>query len=269
MIYQNDLLDLSGVGRSNGRMTWEQLVAVAAIGAGVGLLGGVFGKGGSAIATPLLSLVGIPPIAAVASPLPATIPSTLSASYAYWRERLIDWRVVTWSAAIGVPATVLGAYATRWIDGSVLVTVTELIVVGLGLRFLLRPGDPHEVALMPGAYRTRLTLVAATIGVLSGLLANSGGFLLVPLYLAVLKLPIKTSLACSLAVASVLALPGTLVHAALGHIDWAVVAVFGATSIPLSYLGARLALRTQAVHLERAYGAGLALLGSALLLASL
>ena len=68
--------------------------------------------------------------------------------------------------------------------------------------------------------------------------------------------------------AAVLAVPGTIVHAALGHIDWTVVAVFGATSIPLSYTGARLALRTQAVHLERAYGAGLALLGSALLLAS-
>ncbi|HYV60743.1 MAG TPA: sulfite exporter TauE/SafE family protein [Acidimicrobiia bacterium] len=250
-------------------MTWEQLLAVAAIGAVVGLLGGVFGKGGSAIATPLLSLIGIPPIAAVASPLPATIPSTLSASYAYWRERLIDWRVVTWSAAVGVPATVAGAYATRWIDGSLLVTVTELIVVGLGLRFLLRPGDPHEVALVPGAYRTRLALVAGTVGVLSGLLANSGGFLLAPLFVVVLRLSIKQSFASSLAVAAVLAVPGTIVHAALGHIDWTVVAVFGATSIPLAYVGARLALRTQAVHLERAYGAGLALLGSALLLASL
>ena len=66
-----------------------------------------------------------------------------------------------------------------------------------------------------------------TVGLLGGLLANAGGFLLVPLYLAVLKLPIKTALACSLAVASVLAVPGTIVHAALGHIDWAVTLVFG------------------------------------------
>ena len=249
-------------------MTSEQLVVVAAIGAGVGLLGGMFGKGGSAIATPLLSLVGIPPIAAVASPLPATIPSTLSASYAYWRERLVDWRVFVWSAAVGVPATIAGAYSTRWIDGSVLVTVTELLVVGLGLRFLLRPGDPHEVAVEPRAYRTRLVLVAAAVGIVSGLLANGGGFLLAPLFVIVLRLTIKQAFASSLAVAAVLAVPGTIVHAALGHIDWTVVAVFGATSIPLSYVGARLALRTQAVHLERAYGAGLALLGSALLLAS-
>ena len=48
-------------------MSTETLVAVAVIGAFVGFLGGMFGKGGSAIATPLLALVGIPPIVAVAS----------------------------------------------------------------------------------------------------------------------------------------------------------------------------------------------------------
>lgn len=42
----------------------------------------------------------------------------------------------------------------------------------------------------------------------------------------------------AVAVAAVLALPGTLVHWQLGHIDWAVVGTFGATSIPFSYLGA-------------------------------
>ena len=76
--------------------------------------------------------------------------------------------------------------------------------------------------------------IAAGVGLLSGLLANAGGFLLVPLYLLVLRLPIKTALACSLAVAAVLAVPGTLVHAALGHIDWAVTAVFAASLIPMS-----------------------------------
>ena len=40
----------------------------------------LFGKGGSAIATPLLSLMGYPGFIAVASPLPATIPGTLVAS---------------------------------------------------------------------------------------------------------------------------------------------------------------------------------------------
>jgi uncharacterized membrane protein YfcA len=250
-------------------MSIETMLAVALIGAFVGFLGGVFGKGGSAIATPLLALVGIPPIMALASPLPATVPATLAASYVYWRQRLIDWEVFRWCLLVGIPATAIGAYATRWIGGETLVTVTEVVVTGLGVRFLLRPGDPHEIAAEPTDYRRRMILVAAGVGLLSGLLANAGGFLLAPLFVVVLRLSIKQSFATSLAVAAVLAIPGTMVHAALGHIDWEVVAIFGATSIPLSYLGARTALRTNPVHLERAYGAGLALLGASLILGGL
>ena len=112
-----------------------------------------------------------------------------------------------------------------------------------------------------------MALVAVVVGVSSGLLANSGGLILAPLYLAVLRLPIKASFATSLAVASVLAVPGTLVHAALGHIDWAVVAVFGAASVPLSYVGARVGLRMNAVWLERLYGTALTILGVGFLIA--
>ena len=83
----------------------------------------------------------------------------------------------------------------------------------------------------------------------------------------VLRLPIKTSFATSLAVASLLAVPGTLVHTALGHVDWAVVAVFGAASVPLSYVGARVGLRMNALWLERLYGAALTILGIGFLIA--
>jgi uncharacterized membrane protein YfcA len=241
------------------------LVGVALIGASIGFLGGVFGKGGSAMATPLLALIGVPPLVALASPLPATIPATLAASYAYWRERLVNWRVFTWSVAVGVPATAVGAYATRWIDGHLLVVATEVVITGLGVRFILRPGDPAEIAVVPGAIRTRLAVTAATVGLLSGLLANSGGFLLAPLFVVILRLSLKESFATSLAVAAVLAVPGTIVHATLGHVDWQLVAVFGATSVPFAFLGARVALRTNPVALERVYGIGLAVVGAALL----
>jgi uncharacterized membrane protein YfcA len=242
------------------------LVLVALVGALVGFLGGLFGKGGSAIATPLLSVAGVPPISAVASPLPATVPGALAAAYAYWEERLVDWQVVRWSVGLGVPATVVGAYATRWIGGSVLVVVTEAVVAAIGARFLAHPSDPHEhLAHPPSAPRTRLALVALTVGALAGLLANSGGFLLAPLYITVLRKPIKTAFACSLVVAAALAVPGTVVHALLGHIDWGVVAVFGITAIPLSYVGGRVAIRTHAPRLERWYGAGLLAIGLATL----
>ena len=241
------------------------LLAILAIGATVGFLGGLFGKGGSAIATPLLALVGIPPYIAVASPLPATIPSTLVAARTYFRADHVDWRLVRWTVAVGFPATLLGAYATRWVSGSTLVVATEVILTALGLRFLVRPGLPHEVVRDPTWMRTRMVVVAVAVGVTAGLLANSGGFLFAPLFVVVLHRRIKDAFGSSLAIGAALAIPGALMHAALGHIDWAVVVVFGMASMPLSYVGARVALRTHSVKLERLYGTVIATLGTTLL----
>ena len=71
-------MDLSSAGLSNAMVDIGTVVVVAVIGAGAGFLGGLFGKGGAALATPLLAAIGIPPIVAVASPLPATLPSTFA-----------------------------------------------------------------------------------------------------------------------------------------------------------------------------------------------
>jgi uncharacterized membrane protein YfcA len=111
-----------------------------------------------------------------------------------------------------------------------------------------------------------VTAVGLVVGLASGLLGNSGGFLLAPLGVTVLGLPLKRALGTSLAAAAVLAVPGTVVHVALGHVDWSVTLVFGLASIPLSAVGARLALRSGADRLELVYGAALVLLGGGLLL---
>jgi len=62
---------------------WPVFVAAGAV---VGLLVGLFGVGGSSIATPLLAVLGVPGLLAVASPLPATIPASLGAALPYLRN---------------------------------------------------------------------------------------------------------------------------------------------------------------------------------------
>ena len=240
-------------------------LAIALIGLGIGFLGGMFGKGGSAVATPLLFAAGVPAIAAVASPLPATIPSTLVAARAYQKSGFVDWRTVRLSLVTGIPATIAGAVATKWIGGPALVTVTEVIIIGIGIRLLVAPSDPEDSDAEVVPTTSRLIVVGATVGFLAGLLANSGGFLLAPLYLAVAKLPIKSALAASLVVSAVLAVPGTVVHTALGHIDWTVTMTIAVTSIPASRAGAVVALRTASDRLERIYGLALVILGIVML----
>jgi uncharacterized membrane protein YfcA len=259
-------IDLSTVSADDGGVTASLLLGALLLGAGVGFMSGAFGKGGSAVATPLLHAMGVPAMAAVASPLPATIPATLLASRPYARAAHVDRRVVRLGVAFGIPAVVIGATLTRWIPGAGLVLAADAIVLALGLRILLAgdhdDAEPHVQS--PGP--TRIIGVVVVVGFVSGLLGNSGGFLLAPLFMRVLGMPIRRALGTSLILATVLAVPGTIVHAALGHIDWALALVFALGTVPLASVGARVALRTRERPLTLAFGVALTSVASALLL---
>jgi uncharacterized protein len=213
----------------------------------------LFGKGGSAIATPILHFAGVPALIAVASPLPATIPSTIVASLPYWRAGFVDKRVITYGAAFGMPAAAIGAVLTNWANGPALILVTDVVILALAVRIFIerkhrmhqRQSVTHNTAL--------LATVAVGVGLVAGLLANSGGFLLAPLFIVVLGMATRNAFGSSLALATIFAIPGTVVHAALGHIDWYVTGVFAVASVPLAAVGARVALRTHPQRLEWMY----------------
>ena len=237
------------------------------IGVGVGFLGGLFGKGGSAIATPLMSLAGAPGYVAIATPLPATVPGTLVAAAAYWKARLWNRSIILWSILLGVPATIIGSYISKFTGARPLLYLTGILVLGFGLSFLLAPepesDDPAvlQATALPSFWQLRVTLVAIGVGLISGLLANSGGFLLAPSFTRFLKQPIKAAFASSLVVSAFLALPASIVHWYLGHIAWRELLFLAAGSIPCSYVGARVALKTRSASLERWYGVALTALG--------
>ena len=239
------------------------------IGIIVGFLGGLFGKGGSAIATPMLSLIGIPGFVAVAAPLPATVPGTLVAAVEYRKLKMIDWQVVRWSIFAGIPATVAGSMLTKYTNVLFLLIITGLLVLFFGFSFVLAPKEKHNTdeingdaaEARPSHRRLRLLSIATFVGFVSGLLANAGGFLLAPAYSRFLGLPIKKAFACSLTVSIFMALPGTIVHAYLGHIDWYVTLALALGSVPASFLGARVSIKSKSSRLELAYGIVLIALG--------
>ncbi|MDQ1383150.1 MAG: uncharacterized protein QOG65_529 [Actinomycetota bacterium] len=246
------------------------LVGVLVIGAAVGFLSGAFGKGGSALSTPLLHLLGVSAIVAIASPLPATIPATLFAGRRYARAGQLDRRVLRIGLLLGLPLTALGAYLTRWVSGEPLVLATDMIILVLGVRVLVgassTPEPVADDAVDESAPpRLRTVLVVGGAALVSGLLGNSGGFLLAPLFMSVLHMPARRAFGTSLALAAALAVPGTFVHAWLGHIDWSLSLVLGLASVPFATLGATMALRVRERSLTFAYGIGISMLAGGLL----
>lgn len=225
---------------------------------------GLFGVGGSSVATPVLSLLGAPGFAAVASPLPATIPAAVIGAYAYLRSGEARPKAAGWSILGGVPGTIVGALLSRLAGGPVLLVASGVTLVVVGLRVL---GPIEQTSREAGTRRrqNRALLAAAStgVGVFTGLLANGGGFLLVPLYLLVFGLRMRQAAGTSLVVVAALAVPTLAMHWALGHVDWAVAAYFGAGMLPGSAVGSRAAQRIGGPMLRRAFGVFLIVFGVA------
>jgi hypothetical protein len=88
----------------------------------------------------------------------------------------------------------------------------------------------------------RLALIGVGAGGLSGLLGVGGGILMVPLFSAWLGIPLKETVATSLACVGVFAVPGTITHALLGHIDWAFAIPLCIGVIPGARIGAHMTI---------------------------
>lgn len=227
---------------------------LALVGLGVGVIYGTFGVG-SAFATPILSLLGVPGMAAVVGPLPALLPGSAAGAWSYARQGKVDWQLGRRTLAGALPAAVVGAAASRVVGGPVLLVLSGIVLAIVGLR-VLRPG--HAVAADRAAARRAsrrfVVTAAAGVGAVAGLLANGGGFLLVPLFLLALGLDMHEAAGTSLVVAVALTTPTLVVHALGGDVDWAVAAAFAAGMIPGALLGARAARSLDTHRLQRAFG---------------
>jgi uncharacterized protein len=226
-------------------MIMPSLVAVG-LGAVIGFSSGLFGIGGSSVATPMLRIFGIPRFLALATPLPVNLPTAIVGGIAYWLKGMVRGRIVLWTSLTGVPAVVAGSYLSGHVPGRILMALTGTFVAAAGLWLMRRRTElPGRAEWTPAWV---LVALGGVVGVLSGLLANGGGFLLMPAYLVLCRLTIQEAAATSLVAASFLAIPGIVVHMRLGHIDLNLALYLAIGAAPATYLGVRVGLALKRRH---------------------
>jgi uncharacterized protein len=235
----------------------------AVIGFASGVLSGMFGVGGGIVTTPAIRLLlGASAISAVASTLPAIIPTALTGGYTYVRNRIADVRVGVTVGLAGAVSAVLGAYLTRYIGGSVLLIATAVLIVYMAgdmAVFALRHagdeapvhgvGADEESLLAAERARARfrpslgpLILLGAATGLYSGLLGLGGGFIIVPALTRLFGFSAKRAIGTSLVAIAILAVPATITHAVLGHIDWRIALAIAVMVVPGSLIGSRITI---------------------------
>jgi uncharacterized membrane protein YfcA len=238
------------------------------LGVAIGVFSGLFGVGGSSISTPLLRIaLGTSPFIALASPLPVTLPTALSGSIVYRREGLINGRAAAWAIAGGLPTVVAGSLLTSQISAHWLMYLVALSVLFAGVQmYRSRPlaevdGQVPTDARWANPSAPLLVSLAAIIGFLSGLLANGGGFLLVPVFVLLFGARLREAAATSLPCVAAMAVPGTITHALLGHVSWLLALELSIGVVPATYLGAWASMWLRNVRLRKPFGVFMAVFG--------
>jgi uncharacterized membrane protein YfcA len=211
-----------------------------------GAMSGAFGVGGAILTTPAVQvLLGARPVIAIGTPLPVIFPTSLSGMQAYLRADQVDLRAVRWAAPPGAVGAALGALLTRVVDARILLLATAVLIgwqaVRVGWGRVTREGT--EGTIPPSGLSFGAMGLAG--GFFSGLLGIGGGVVMVPWMVGLLKMPLKRAIGTSLVIITFMVIPGTIVHAALGHVDWGIALWLTLGVIPGAALGSRWTIRAK------------------------
>ncbi|MGH2528793.1 MAG: sulfite exporter TauE/SafE family protein [Actinomycetota bacterium] len=236
-------------------MTPLQVFAGALVGFIAGILSGLFGVGGGTVTTPAINVfLGGTAIQAVATPLPAIFPTSLVGAITYGRAGEVSFRAFGWAVGPGVAGAIIGAGLTDAVNAHLLLVITAVLIGWTAVQVIRdrRPRTAWERGKTPGWKYGAIGFVA---GFVSGLLGLGGGIVMVPAFTAILGMPLKRALGTSLVTIAALVIPGTIVHAVLGHIDWAIFLVLTIGVVPGARIGAQVALGAKERPLRLAVGA--------------
>lgn len=237
-------------------------IAPALAGVFVGVMSGLLGVGGGTIMVPIFRLAfGMSPLASTATSLFAIIPTSISGVVAHARAKTC---VPKLGLALGVGGAVMSPMGV-WLAGvspGWLVICVAAIVIGFSAFKMFKKAV--KCAPTPRAGRAggnvqaasakavpdqpvlsrKQYLQGACIGLIAGLASGyvgvGGGFIMVPLMLAVLGIPMSLASGTSLIAIMILAIPGVIEQGLLGNIEYLAGIAIVVGSIPGALVGARL-----------------------------
>jgi uncharacterized protein len=255
------------------------VVALLAAGAITGLLAGVFGVGGGAVAVPILyelfRILEVPeevrmPLC-VGTSLAIIIPTSIRSFNAHRAKGAVDMSILKIWAVPVVIGVIMGSYIARYAPADLFKTVFVL-VAGVSAIRLLFGKDTWRFGLdMPA--KPIMIVYGWIIGVLSALMGIGGGQLS-NLFMTFYNRPIHQAVATSSGLGILISIPGALgyIYAgwphmadypnvvafqpplALGYISMIGLVLFIPTSAWMAPVGARLAHRLSKRRLEVAFG---------------
>jgi uncharacterized membrane protein YfcA len=235
---------------------WCFLVALAG-----GLAGLVLGN----IRLPMLLFASSSPAAVGGANIAISGLAAAAAALTHVRTRRVDWRLVAWMLPPSVAGAFLGGLAAGHIPADALRIVIGSTLLAFGLD-LLRPRRGGATLVRRESKHVRAAVAAgAMIGFLGGLVGLILGSLRLPALIRWVGEEPARAIGTNLVVGIAVGAAGLVGHLP-GGIDWTLLWVGAAGSIPGALLGSRLTGRLSVEMLLRSVGVILLVAGTAAIL---
>ncbi len=249
------------------------LLAFAVTGLVVGILSGMLGIGGGTVLVPLFKLgFGMPALGATATSMFTIIPTSASGFVAHLRGKTC---VPRFGVAAGIGGAVtspvgvwLASISPEWTTmvaaaAVIAYSASTMLVKAVKLLRKQRSGGAPEALSQADEVKMangwKPVLLAAVIGLVAGVLSGyvgvGGGFLIVPMFMQLLNMPMRLTSGTSLIAVMILAVPGTVAQAMLGNVQWAAGICVAIGAIPGAVIGSKLMKRVPELTLRFIFGA--------------
>jgi uncharacterized protein len=209
------------------------ILILLGLGGAVGFLSGLFGVGGGFLMTPLLIMVGIPPTVAAASDSNQIVAASASATYAHYRMGNVDFKMGLLLLVGGVVGGTFGVQLIKILrsmgNADFVIKITYVVMLGVvGFYMFLeslqnlrkktaeieevKPAKPSLYFRMIRALpyqmqfaKSGVTLspllpliLGAFVGILAAIMGVGGGFIMVPIMVYMLRMPMHVVVGTSL-----------------------------------------------------------------------
>ena len=262
------------------------IMLLLGLGLMVGFLSGLFGVGGGFLLTPLLMMIGIPPTVAAASDANQIVAASTSGTFAHWQLGNVDFKMGIILVIGGVIGGTVGVQFIKILratgNADFVIKIAYVIMLGVIGSYMfqeslksLRPrlsscekprpeskswfarfSEALPLAMNFEKSGIRLSIfmpliLGTLVGVLSALMGVGGGFIMVPVMVYLLRMPMHVVVGTSLFQVLFTCINVTFMQSYYNHtvdLIMALLLLFGSTTG--AQIGARISHRLKADHLK-------------------